>query len=199
MKRRQALRSLMSLPAITALPGFAQQAATEKLPPELKPAPVEEFPKLAMTQAEAVLDATAHFFTGPELETLHRLCEILVPATNGKPGGLEAGAPEFLDFLISESPHDRQSLYRRGLTDLDAAAHQHHRKPFKDVSAAQAASLLAPLQTEWTFHGPADELGRFLHAAKEDVLRATLNSREWASAGTQRRSTGLNTYWFPIE
>src|SRR5437762_21919 len=112
MKRRQALRSIFSLPAITALPALAQQPATdktkpaaqEKAPAELKPTPVEETPKLAMTAADAVAPGAPRFFSPSQLETLRRLGDLLAPPLNGKPGANDAGVPEFLDFLIGESP-----------------------------------------------------------------------------------------------
>lgn len=47
MKRRQVLGSILSLPAITALPGAAQAPVTEKAPP-----PADATPKLAITSEE---------------------------------------------------------------------------------------------------------------------------------------------------
>ena len=207
MKRRQALRSILSLPAITALPALAQQPAIdktkppaqEKLPAELKPAPIEENPKLAMTAADAVAPGTARFFTPPQLATLHRLADLIMPPMNGKPGASDASVPEFLDFLIGESPSDRQTLYRNGLDHLEAEAKRRYSKPFADISAEQANDLLAPLRQTWSFQGPSDPFARFLNDAKEDVLRATISSREWATSGSQRRgSGGVGSYWYSL-
>ena len=206
MKRRQALRSILSLPAITALPALAQQPvdktkppADEKVPAEMKPAPVEENPKLAMTAAEAVVPGTTRFFTASQLATLHRLADLIVPAVNGKPAASDAGVPEFLDFLVGKSPRDRQTLYRNGLDLLEAEAKRRYSKPFSDVSAEQATDLLAPLTQSWSFQGPADPFARFLQEAKDDVLRAAINSREWANSGAQRRSSGgVGSYWYAL-
>jgi Gluconate 2-dehydrogenase subunit 3 len=207
MKRRQAIRSILSLPAITTLPALAQQPtdktkapAQENMPPEMKPPPVEETPRLAMTAADAATPGTARFFNSRQLETLRRLADVLVPPVNGKPGASDASVPEFLDFLVSESPHDRQALYKAGLDHLDSEARRRFAKPFTGITAQQANDLLAPLQENWTFQGPPDPLGRFLQAAKEDVFRATVNSREWAAAGSQRRgSGGVGSYWYSME
>ena len=206
MKRRQALRSILSLPAITALPALAQQPldktkppAQEKMPEEMKPAPVEENPKLTMTAADAVVPGTTGFFTAPQLATLHRLADLIVPAVNGKPAASDAGVPEFLDFLIGQSPRDRQAMYRNGLDHLQAEAKRRYSKLFPQISAEQAADLLAPLAQSWSFEGPSDPFARFLHEAKEDVLRAAINSREWATAGAQRRgSGGVGSYWYAL-
>src|SRR5438477_845142 len=139
MKRRQAIRSILSLPAITTLPALAQLAtdktkapAEEKMPPEMQPPPVEETPKLAMTTADAVTPGTARFFSSRQLETLRSLADVLVPPVNGKPGASDASVPEFLDFLLSESPHARQELYKAGLDHLDYEA----RRPIAEDFAA---------------------------------------------------------------
>jgi hypothetical protein len=46
-----------------------------------------------------------------------------------------------------------------------------------------------------------DPLPKFLREAKNDVLRATLNSKTYADAAAagSRRATGVNTYWDVIE
>ncbi len=207
MKRRQALRSLLSLPAITALPALAQQAAIdktkppaqEKVPAEMKPAAVEENPRLAMTAADAVTPSTPRFFTAPQLATLHRLADLIMPPVNGKPGASDASVSEFLDFLIGKSPQERQTLYRNGLDHLGTEARRRYSKPFSDISADQANDLLAPLRQTWSFQGPSDPFARFLHDAKDDVLRATISSREWATSGSQRRgSGGVGSYWYSL-
>lgn len=207
MKRRQAIRSILSLPAITTLPALGQQTPTdktkpaveEKLPPEMKPTAVEETPKLAMTTADAVTPGATQFFSSRQLETLRKLADMLVPAVNGKPGASEAGVPEFLDFLIGESPHERQVLYKSGLDRLDAEARRRYSKAFSAIAPEQAHDLLAPLHEKWTFQEPPDSFARFLRAAKEDVVRGVVNSREWAAAGSQRRGAGLGSYWYSLE
>ena len=46
-----------------------------------------------------------------------------------------------------------------------------------------------------------DPLARFLVAAKQDVRTATMNSREWNTAGAAggRRTGGTGLYWYPID
>lgn len=171
MKRRQAIQSILSLPALTALPALAQ----EKTPP-----PVDENPRLDLTNAEAIAEPAHNFFTPDQFKALQRLCETLIPRS------VEAGAPAFLDFLIANSPKPRQTLYQRGLDRLSAAA--------------DPTQLLAPLTEPWTYQGPSDEFSQFLIAAKEDVLRATINSRQMAAASTGRRGrSGIGTYWYALD
>jgi hypothetical protein len=144
-----------------------------------------------------------HFFSAQQFAALRRLSDILVPEMNGMPGAIQAGAPEFLDFLIGSSPADRQELYKSGLDALNSKAAKSFSKPFAEVDGSQAVSLLAPLREPWTFEQPSDPLARFLRAAKEDVRTATFNSREWNTAGSsgsaRRRGGGLGQYWYTIE
>lgn len=205
MQRRQALRSILSLPAVAALPAAGQEkqpldktapAAGEKLPPEIKPSAVEEAPKLALTAADAACGSEARFFSPREYATLEKLADVLVPSFQGRPGAREARCAEFLDFLIGTSPAPRRELYRAGLNRLDSDARQRYSKPFAELSASEAEPLLAELRQP----APADSNPRFLASAKEDILRATVNSREWARSSPTRRGAGaLGTYWFPIE
>jgi hypothetical protein len=53
----------------------------------------------------------------------------------------------------------------------------------------------------WTYAAPADPFARFLREAKEDLITATMNSREVieAQAAAGRRGAGIGTYWYPVE
>ncbi len=136
-----------------------------------------------------------------QYDALARLANLLVPPFNGKPGATQAGAPEFLDFLISRSPSNRQLLYRQGLDNLNKEAQRRFRSSFAQLSDAQAALLLKPLSDAWAFRNSNEGPTSFLHAAKLDILRATFNSREWTGAQSpgQRGSGGVSTYWFSLE
>lgn len=207
MKRRNALQSLLGLPTLTALPALAQQSPTDKskparhepLPAELKPPSPEEFPKLATIAPDAAVNGTPHFFSAQQFATLVRLAGILVPAVNGKPGAIDAEVPAFLDFLISASPLPQQTLYRNGLDHLDNASRQQFGKRFPEIAPEQITVLLAPLREPASPAAPRDSPAHFLHTAKDEILRATLNSRQWAAASNQRRGSGLGTYWRSID
>ena len=192
MKRRHAIQTLAAAAAV-AKPVFSQQAKPARV--------VEETPKLETTVADAGAAPVARFFSTAEFATLRRLSELLMPAAKGNPGALEAGVPEFLDFLIAQSPLERQTLYREGLDRLESDARRRYFKPFAQLSAEQADAVLAPLRAAWTYAGPADALGRFLAEAKTDVMTATTNSRDWmtAQAGRSRRASGLDYYWLPVD
>lgn len=196
MKRRRMLQSALGVSAAAAAPPsllFSQSKPSQ-------PA-IEENPKLELTAADAVAPGVPQFFDAEGLAALERLAEILAPARPNLPGAREAEAVEFLDFLLRESPAPRQSLYKNGVVRLNQEARSRYGKPFAAVSQTEADAILAPLREPWTYDGPADPFARFLRAAKEDLLQATVNSRQWAMAASKSRrsAAGLNTYWFPIE
>lgn len=210
MKRRRAIQSLMGLSAAAALPvPVLPQAVKETgqpVPPKdtAQPAParaVEDNPKLEMTVADAAASSAPRFFTSEQFAALRRLSDLLMPAAGENPGALEAGAAEFLDFLIGASPHDRQALYRQGLDKLNGNSQKRYAKGFADLSSTQADSVLAPLRDSWTPQGPDDPLDRFLLAAKDDIIAATVNSREWVTAVSRRSRSagGLGQYWYDVE
>ena len=119
------------------------------------------------------------------------------------PGAVECHAPEFLDFLLSESLPDRQEVYRSGLDALNAQSRKLHKLPFAEVGDSEASGLLSPLRQPWTYELPKDPLARFLVTAKADVRTATTNSREYAmsggSGGGGRRNSGQGMYWNPLD
>ncbi|MEO7144840.1 MAG: gluconate 2-dehydrogenase subunit 3 family protein [Bryobacteraceae bacterium] len=212
MKRRQAIQSILGLPALTALsrPGMARSGmAHSGLAPDgvaMAPAAatartIEEFPKLTVVSTEAVADPAPTYLTPPQFAALRKLGDLVVPASSGRPGASQANAAEFLDFLLAQSPSNRQELYGDGLDRLQADAHRLHGKAFEDLTASEAGALLKPLGEPWTYRDATDPHARFLRAAKADLLEATVNSREFiaAQASHGRRAGGLNTYWYTIE
>ncbi len=196
MKRRRFIQT------IAAAPALAVPAATPALlaqPQAQRPAP--EAPKLEISSADAGAEMTPRFFSAPQLAALRKLSDILMPPLNNLPGALDANAAEFLDFLIGQSSAERKQIYRTGLDILNAQALRQFKKPFADVDAAQANTLLAPLKQPWTYEPPTEPLARFLREAKQDVRTATQNSREYNTAGSAggRRGGGVGQYWYPLD
>jgi hypothetical protein len=125
-----------------------------------------------------------------------------MPAAQGSPGALEARVPEFMDFLIGDSPVDRQQLWLSGLDALEYQSQTRFRKAFAETDATQADTLFAPLHQPWTYEPPDDPVARLLAAAKQEVRTATFNSYERnlaASGGTRPRGGGGRLYWLPVE
>ncbi len=190
MKRRHFIQTLAATPALA-------------VPVELAPGAQQgtEPANLEIAVADAAAETKPKFFTALQFSAFKRLSDILMPPMNGLPGALDAGAPEFLDFLIGASPADRQLIYRTGLDQLNAQARRKFGKHYADVTHEQAAELLAPLKKPWTYDPPSDPLERFLREAKADVRAATVNSREYITADSAggRRRGGVGQYWYPID
>jgi len=185
---------------------MGQQAAPTPSSPAQTPVrpPSDELPVLTPSVPDAAAEMMRRFFTPAQFSALRRVSDLLMPSLNGAPGALEAKAPEFLDFLIGESPADRKHVYQAGLDALNQQSMKQFRKPFADTDASQADTLLAPLRKPWTFEEPADPVATFLRAAKQDVRTATVNSREYSAAasganGGGRRFSGGGLYWYPLD
>jgi hypothetical protein len=200
MKRRNLLQSIVAVPALAAPPKPAAAQAPAYANKDSAAGSPDNF-KLPITSPDAVAQPGQHFFTSDQMAALERLGDILVPKTGDRPGSLESNAPKFLEFLISKSPEDRQVLYKNGLDRLNREAAKLYQKPFAAVSPAEAKPLLRPLEAAWTYAGPSDSFAQFLLSAKDDVLRASVNSQAYATAmaSTARGSSGLNYYWLPVE
>jgi hypothetical protein len=205
MLRRDFVRSLV---AVGLLPRalLGQQTANPAPPP---PAPVPwtlglnpKTPLPVTETADEVAEGEASFFTALQIAALTRLCELLLPALDGKPGAVEAGTPEFLDFLIGKSGEARKKVYQRGLDWLNAEAKLKHQRPFAELDAGQADAVIKPwLRTWMNDHPPLETHADFVNIAHEDIRTATMNSKAWddaSSAAGQDWVTG-GLYWSPIE
>src|SRR5258708_38879306 len=116
MKRRRFMQAIVAAPAAPAL--LAQQPAPASAPAGQPPGRVtDELPRIDASVPDAAAETIPRFFTADQFSALRRLCDTLAPPLKEAPGALDAGAPEFLDFLIGASTADRQEGYR---TRLDA-------------------------------------------------------------------------------
>ena len=195
-------------------PSAVAPSAPPPIPPRAAPLPapgpvpwmrgLQEAKRLPMTALvpDAVARTNAHFFNDRQISTLRQLCEVLLPPLKESPGAIDAGTPEFLDFLISVSPPDRQQMYVSGLDRLDAEARRKFGLPFTAVNASQADELIRPwLRTWMTDHPPSDTYEKFINVAHSDIRTATVNSKAWndamATDADRRSEEGL--YWYPVD
>jgi hypothetical protein len=198
MKRRSLLKSVAAAGAITPF------ASAQTPPPRQEtqaPTSAADILKIELAPPRSAGKPVTSFFSPLQFTALRKLSEIVVPPFNERPGAVDAGAAEFLDFYISKSTAAVQDLYRAGLDRLNEEAQRAHHKSFGELTAQQAEPILKPMLAEWTYGGPQESFARFLLTAKEDLLRATTNSREYATAlaTTSRSSGGVGYYWFPVE
>ena len=201
MRRRGFVKALVAIPAAPALLAQPPAPAPATAGAPVRP-PSDELPVLSPSVPDAAGDMMPKFFTPAQFSALRKVSDLLMPPMNGAAGALDAQAAEFLDFLIGDSPADRQHLYRTGLDGLNQQAMKRFNKPFGDLDATQAEGFLAPLRQSWTFDEPKDSVAAFLRVAKQDVRTATVNSSEYNAAnpaGGGRRLGGGGLYWYPLD
>lgn len=205
MLRRDFVRAVIAVGAAPELL-LGQQAATPAPPP---PAPVpwllgltEKTPVPHVEAADQVAAAELRFFTPQQMATMTRLSDVLMPPMGEKPGAVQAQTPQFLDFLVGDSPEVRRQVYREGLGWLDAEAQKKFNLDFAKLSDAQADALLKPwLRTWMNDHPPEEKHADFINIAHDDIRTATVNSKAWFAApqvGAEPR-TEEELYWSPIE
>jgi hypothetical protein len=218
MRRRDFVKGILAASAAAKALGAEQAtqaaapAAQHVLPP---PEPVAPGPtpwmrgltdvkplELSTLVPDAVAQTDAHFFNAQQTATLRRLCALLMPPLKGFPGALDAGAPEFLDFLVGASPRPRRQLYLDGLDWLDEEAMRKFAVSFAKATDAQADALIRPWLRTWMGERPPTELhADFINQAHSDIREATTNSQGWNEAARAGgyRSSGLDLYWYPVD
>ncbi|MBV9083089.1 MAG: gluconate 2-dehydrogenase subunit 3 family protein [Acidobacteriaceae bacterium] len=197
--RRTALRSLIATPAVAVLPAaLPAQEPVQPPPPNAAPS---ETPQTPTVNADSFADGVRTTFTPEQFAALKKLGDIIAPESPNSPGALQANTAEFLDFFVGQSPEDRLPLYHDGLNALNEQAQRRYDKPFARISAAEAAPILAPLREPWTYKQSDAPFPRFLRVAKDDILGATMSSREYVTVVARRRrgAGGSGQYWLPIE
>jgi len=221
MRRRDFVKGILAASAAAKTMGAQQAtpaasppppAAPPTLPPHAAVAPgptpwmtglMEAKPlDLSLLVPDAVAQTDAHFFNAAQRATLSRLCEVLMPRVKAYPGALDAGTPEFLDFLIGASPSELREMYQAGLDRLDAEAKRKFAVPFEKITDAQADALIRPWLRGWmSDHPPVEPHARFVNLAHHDIRVATVNSQAWSEAKRAEGddTAGMDLYWYPVD
>jgi hypothetical protein len=218
MQRRDFVKAMIAA-SVAAKAAIAQQTAATGVqtnapfaPPRAPTAPgplpwmegLKEMRPLPVSPLvpDAVAQTHAHFFSERQFATLQRLSEFLMPPLDGHPGAIEAGTPEFLDFLIGISPADRQETYRSGLDRLDTEAMQKFAVHFESASEAEVDEIIRPWLRAWMpDHLPPEGFDHFINLAHSDIRFATINSQDWNDAEVDAGETGAepDVYWYPVD
>jgi len=204
MRRRDFVRAVLAAGAAPKLL-LAQQAGSAPPPP----APVpwllglnSKTPIPHVETAEEAALAELRFFSPPQMATLTRLSDVLMPPLGGKPGAVQAQTPMFLDFLIGSSPQERREVYSKGLDWLNANSKNRFHAEFAQLTDQQAGELLKPWLRTWlNDHPPTEEHADFVNIAHDDIRTATVNSKEWSVApqASAQPRTEEDLYWSPIQ
>lgn len=131
IKRRDALRILGAVPAAAAFTWTDEEAAQ-----------AVAASRAAASQAAAAGQAyRPRFFTAREFATVVALSDLIIPRDARSGSASEAGAPEFVDYMVAEQPA-RQVAMRGGLMWLDAECQRRFDRTFLDASDAQRRQVL---------------------------------------------------------
>ncbi len=87
------------------------------------------------------------FFTPQEAETVIALCEQIIPADED-PGAAQAGVIHYIDRHLMGHFRRHQSLYRRGLAQLDELCRQRRNRRFAELKFDEQTAVLESLEGE---------------------------------------------------
>jgi gluconate 2-dehydrogenase gamma chain len=107
---------------------------------------------------------TPKFFSGDEFETLSRIAELIIPATD-TPGAIGAGVPKYIDGVVSANP-EHKKRFREGLAWLDQESAKRFRKTFAKLTESQQVKLLTPLSEAVDSGGKLGAGERFFQMVK---------------------------------
>lgn len=127
--RRSLIKALSATAAGTALrlvPLAAAQKAHQMVNTEKAASPAGYRPR---------------FFSPRQYETLRSLCQSIIPPDQESGGAIEAGAPEFIDLLTSESKELRLQL-GGGLMWLDSTCSERYGQSYLDCTAEEQKEIL---------------------------------------------------------
>ncbi|WP_143961872.1 gluconate 2-dehydrogenase subunit 3 family protein [Litoribacter populi] len=81
------------------------------------------------------------FFTEKEVEKLNYLVEVIIPADEDSGSALDAGVPDFIEFMVKDIPA-YQTRMRGGLSWLDNHALDRFDKIFMELSGNERISII---------------------------------------------------------
>jgi len=131
MTRREALAVMASLPLFAALRPLADTLGLEAI----------ETASRAAEEALAGPPYTPKFFTPQEWRTVRLLADLVIPRDARSGSATDAGAPEFMDYILSEYP-DQQLGIRGGLAWLDAESERRFGTRFVESGGPSQRAVL---------------------------------------------------------
>ncbi|MBS9524896.1 gluconate 2-dehydrogenase subunit 3 family protein [Litoribacter ruber] len=139
MNRRENLKLLF-----TGASGFLLAGCSvEESSVEEVPAP-SGFSTAGRSPEEIAIDKkllSETFFTEKEVEKLNYLVEVIIPADEDSGSALDAGVPDFIEFMVKDIP-SYQTHMRGGLRWLDNRALDRFDQEFMDLSNDQRISII---------------------------------------------------------
>jgi hypothetical protein len=130
----------------------------------------------AVDKAKAAGPYKPQALTAREYATLRRLAELIIPADEKSRGALDAGAPEFIEFLCSRN-EEIKAIYTGGLAWLDGEMKRRHAAVFAKAEPAQQMALLDLIAYKKNASAELNAGIRFFEWARNMVADAFYTSR----------------------
>lgn len=116
------------------------------------------------------------FFSAGEYAAIAALTERIIP-TDETPGAREAGASEFVDFIVWSDP-EVQERFRKGLALVEARARARHGgKDFASLGAEEQDAILTTMADAGPGEAAADELANFFHLIRKYTVMGFYTSK----------------------
>lgn len=138
VSRREAVQLLGALPFVTL---FTLSAADRER--------AQAFVDTALNEGAAF---APNFFTPAEFRTVGVLADMIIPRDGRSGSATDAGAPEFIDFMMIDRPGN-QKWMRDGLAWLDAQSNSRFAKTFVQASVSEREAILDDIA--WPARAPA--------------------------------------------
>jgi gluconate 2-dehydrogenase gamma chain len=126
------------------------------------------------------------FFDATEIAQVRVLFDCIMPSTPTAPGAVDAGAAEFLDYLLAPGGTDFHEVelwrraYKTGLPALDVAARRGFGAGLADLSRSNATELLALLANGELADWPGEPgQQHFFDIARAHCLHGCFSDPRW--------------------
>ncbi|HEY7642699.1 MAG TPA: gluconate 2-dehydrogenase subunit 3 family protein [Steroidobacteraceae bacterium] len=162
IQRREILRVLGVAAVAAHFPGFVRWAYAAEHP-SAEPAPVRP------------AAYTPQFFASQEYAVIEQLAQLIIPSDE-TPGAREAGAAEFVDFMVAHDEEQQQAM-RTGLAWFKAHVERAFGQPFLALTESRQESLLEPLAYRAKYR-EGEEVGReFFRRIRELTVMGFYSSK----------------------
>lgn len=130
--------------------------------------------KVPVPAIAAAGTAKLRFFSPEEKEVIATVADIIIPCDEVSAGARAAGVPEWIDFVVANSPDGVQQQWREGLGALDRLCVESAGRKFLELKREGQQRLLEQLaEREFAPGTPAE---RFFALAKEATVNGYYTS-----------------------
>lgn len=167
ISRREVLKSLAAAVAVAA-------GATPRVAGAARAQPAGSGINVTLPGLSVVEVETTHFFSLEEKQMIATVADLIIPTDEVSPGARAAGAHDWIDFVVANSPESVKHQWREGLRALDRSSEEMAGRKFLELSPGERQKLLEEFaQREDAPETPGE---RFFALAKEATVNGYYTS-----------------------